>query len=173
MLSGLDTALEIGTGDGFGAALVSQRVNKVIATDINEPLLEDNKSRMKDYPNIEFLYHDFREIPYKDKVDAIFLVDVIEHIYKEEEENFLSNLKASLTDTGVCLIGTPNVEAEKHASPYSKEGHVNLKDHDSLKEIGNNYFSNSFLFSMNDEVVHTGFSKMAHFLWILCVGPKN
>ena len=65
MLSGLDTALEIGTGDGFGAALVSQRVNKVIATDINETLLEDNKSRMKHYPNIEFHYHLSNQIPLK------------------------------------------------------------------------------------------------------------
>ena len=106
-------------------------------------------------------------------MDAVFLVDVIEHIFQEEEENFLLNLKKSLKDNGICIIGTPNIEAEKHASPYSKEGHVNLKDHGLLKDIGDNHFNNSFLFSMNDEVVHTGFSKMAHFLWILCVGPKN
>ncbi len=30
-----------------------------------------------------------------------------------------------------------------------------------------------FLFSMNDEVVHTGFSKMAHYLLALCVTPKG
>jgi len=31
-----------------------------------------------------------------------------------------------------------------------------------------NYFNNVFLFSMNDEVVHTGFNKMAHYLIAIC-----
>ena len=28
----------------------------------------------------------------------------------------------------------------------------------------NKYFENTFLFSMNDEIVHTGYYKMAHYL---------
>ena len=30
-----------------------------------------------------------------------------------------------------------------------------------------------FIFSMNDEVVHTGFTKMAHYLLGLCCSPKG
>ena len=29
-----------------------------------------------------------------------------------------------------------------------------------------------FMFSMNDEVVHTGYHKMAHYLFGLCTGKK-
>ena len=39
-------------------------------------------------------------------------------------------------------------------------------------DILEKYFKNVFLFSMNDEVVHTGFSKMAHYLICLCVGAR-
>ena len=172
MLSGLDTVLEIGCGDGFGGAIVAQRVKKLYCTDINESLLEDNKSRMEKFNNIEYHYHDFRESPYPNKVDGIYLVDVIEHIFQEEEHDFLSNLVTSMNHNGTCLIGTPNITADKYASVYSREGHINLKDHESLKTIGEKYFNNSFLFGMNDEVVHTGFPQMAHFLWLLCVSPK-
>jgi hypothetical protein len=28
------------------------------------------------------------------------------------------------------------------------------------------------LYGMNDEVVHTGFPKMAHYLFIVCADPK-
>ena len=42
-----------------------------------------------------------------------------------------------------------------------------------MKLIGDKYFENSFLFSMNDEVVHTGFGPMAHYLIILGVGLKK
>jgi len=174
MLSGLHTVLEIGCGDGFGGAIVAQRVDRLICTDINQPLLEDNTSRMGHFSNIEYHYHDFRESPYPEKVDGIYLVDVIEHIFPEEENDFLSNLKWSLNDKGICLIGTPNITANKYASEYSREGHVNLKDHKSLKKvIGDKYFQNSFLFGMNDEVIHTGFPQMAHFLWLVGVGSKK
>jgi len=173
MLSGLDTVLEIGCGDGFGGAIVAQRVKKLYCTDINESLLEDNKSRMNHFSNIEYQYHDFREKPYHKKVDGIYLVDVIEHVFKKEESAFLNNLVASLNPNGICLIGTPNIESGKYASKYSKEAHVNLKDYKELKGIGEKYFHNSFIFGMNDEVVHTGFPQMSHFLWVLCVGPKQ
>ena len=172
MLSGKNTVLEIGCGDGFGGAIVAQRVNKLICTDINKPLLEDNASRMGYFSNIKYHYHDFRDAPYPEKVDAIYLVDVIEHIFKKEEKQFLTNLTSSLNEKGVCLIGTPNITANKYASEFSKEGHINLKDHESLNVIGEKYFENFFHFSMSDEVVHTGYSPMSHFLWLLSVNPK-
>ena len=35
------------------------------------------------------------------------------------------------------------------------------------------HFHNVFLFSMNDEVVHTGFSPMAHYLLALCCTKRR
>jgi hypothetical protein len=34
------------------------------------------------------------------------------------------------------------------------------------------YFHAVFLFSMNDEVVHTGFAPMAHYLIAVCTGKR-
>ena len=42
--------------------------------------------------------------------------------------------------------------------------HVNCKDQRDLKELMRRYFHNVYAFSMNDEVVHTGFYPMAHYL---------
>ena len=172
LLTGAETVLEVGCGDGFGGALVAQKVQRLICTDINEELLAENRGRMEKFCNIEYQYHDFRECPYPEKVDGIFLVDVIEHIFPQEENRFLDNLTKTLKSNGVCLIGTPNITADRYASPYSKEGHVNLKGHNALKDLGNRYFFNTFSFGMNDEVVHTGFPDMAHYIWILCVTPR-
>mgnify|MGYP007028595943 CR=1 FL=1 len=44
--------------------------------------------------------------------------------------------------------------------------------YDQIQPSGR-FFDNVFLFSMNDEVVHTGFTPMAHYLFALCVGPKT
>jgi 2-polyprenyl-3-methyl-5-hydroxy-6-metoxy-1,4-benzoquinol methylase len=172
MLSAAQTVIEIGCGDGFGSALVAQKVPRVICTDINEGLLEENRSRMKKFSNVEFMYHDFRNEPFAEKVDGIYLVDVVEHIFKDEEQSFLDNLCLSLKQHGVCVMGTPNKTSEQYASAFSREGHVNLKDNRELRELGEERFFNHFIFGMNDEVVHTGFPEMAHFQWLVGIGPR-
>lgn len=173
MLDKRDTVIEVGCGDGFGAPLVAGVVQKLICTDINPDMIEDIKRRHAFLANATFEFFDFRAGPYPKEVDAFFCVDVIEHIYPSEESAFLGNLVSSLKDHGIALIGTPNKTAEQYASPWSKESHVNLKTHAELRDLGLKHFHNVFMFGMNDEVVHTGYPPMCHFLWALCVGPRR
>ena len=104
-------------------------------------------------------------------VDGVYMLDVIEHVDPALEASLVDNLAASVRRGGVCIIGTPNVEVAKHASPQSQVGHINLKSHASLLALVRSRFETSFLFSMNDEVVHTGFYPMAHYLVAVGVGP--
>ena len=76
------------------------------------------------------------------------------------------------TENGLLMIGTPSLESQAYASPPSKAGHVNCKTGTELKALLEKYFEHVFMFSMNDEVVHTGFSPMAHYLFALCTAPK-
>ena len=75
-----------------------------------------------------------------------------------------------VTRTGVAIIGSPSLQSQAYASEGSKAGHVNCKDGKEYKRVMERHFENVFLFSMNDEVVHTGFTPMAHYLFALCVG---
>lgn len=172
IMEGFETVLEVGCGDGFGSMFVADAVSRLICTDVNERQLSDNRVRNSFACNTVYEYFDFRAEPYSESVDGMIMVDVIEHIYPEEEQRLLKNLCKSLRSNGVMLIGTPNERAERYASKFSRKGHVNLKDHNSLKALGKKYFHNVFMFGMNDEVVHTGFPQMAHYLWALCVGVK-
>jgi len=173
LLKGKELVLEIGCGDGFGAGIVAQTVEKLVCTDINEELLAQNRQLMAFFENISFEYFDFRESAFSKPMDAIYLIDTIEHIYPEEENAFMTNLAASLKEFGVCIIGTPNEKADEYANNWSREGHVNLKNHKTLMELALSYFHNAFFFGMNDEVVHTGFPPMTHFMWALCIGPMR
>lgn len=173
MLQGFDRVLEVGCGDGFGAPMVADRVKKLVCTDINRPLLQDCRERYFFLNNTAWEYHDFRQSPYGERMKGIYLIDVIEHIYPGEEEEFLVKLAASLEENGVLLIGTPNAAASEYASDWSRKAHINLKNYQELKDTGQRYFHNVFMFGMNDEIVHTGFPQMAHFIWALCVGPKK
>lgn len=171
MLDGMGTVIEVGCGDGFGAPIVAGAVGRLICTDINPGMLEDIRLRQSHVKNATYEFFEFREGSYMPKADAVFLVDVIEHIFPHEEERFMSNLSSSLKEHGVALIGTPNKTAEQYASEWSRQGHVNLKAHDQLKDLCLRYFRNVFMFGMNDEVLHTGYPPMCHYLWALCVTP--
>lgn len=172
MLEGQKKVLEIGSGDGFGIPVVAQSVDYIHALDWEPLLLEDNKKRLKGI-NCTFECMDITKNRPSEIFDAAYSLDVIEHIPKEREHLYFKNISDSLSSKGVLIVGTPNVTANKYASEASKEGHINLKSQKELKENLLEYYENVFMFSMNDEVLHTGFAPMAHYILGMAVGPKK
>jgi len=173
MLQGKNKVLEIGCGDAFGTPVVAQVVGSVHGVDWEPLLLADNAKRLKHFKNCTFSLLDVTKDPTKEKFDASFCLDVIEHIKPELEKAFITNICKSLKADGICIIGTPNVTASQYATQASKEGHINLKSHEQLRVILSKYFNNGFLFSMNDEVIHTGYYPMAQYLFAMGVGVLN
>lgn len=171
MLAGKHSVLEVGCGDAMGTPVVAQTVDRIFAVDFEPLLIADNKKRLKDHPTIMFDLHDMTEYPLG-QYDAVFALDVIEHIPPAKEDDFLTNICKSMQPDGVCIIGTPNVAAHNHASELSQHGHVNLKSHTQFQDIIQKYFKNGFLFSMNDEMVHTGYYPMAQYLIMVGIGPR-
>ena len=98
---------------------------------------------------------------------------MLEHIEQTNEVQFLKNVIRSLSAHGVLIVGMPTLESQAYASPQSKIGHVNCKSGKDLQALFEGYFHNVFLFSMNDEVVHTGFTPMAHYVIAVCTTPKS
>ena len=147
MLEGKKRVLEVGAGDGFFSAIVRQHVADLILTDL------------VDRPGIAF--HDMVLAPRFDGLDAGYCLDVLEHIPEDQEDAFLKNFKTSIC--GPVIVGMPSIESQVHASVYSREGHVNCKTKEGLRQTMRRTFSEVFMFAMNDEVVHTGI--MANY-WI-------
>jgi len=172
MFSGRNNVLEIGCGDAFGTRLVQQEVKALSATDFDPVFIQDVEERMVERWSFPVFTHDLLDGPIKGDFDGVYALDVLEHINKKDEHTFLKNAFAPLSKHGVAIIGMPSLESQVYASPASKEGHVNCKTLPQLKELMQTYFHNVFMFSMNDEVVHTGHHAMAHYLFALGVGKK-
>lgn len=175
MLTGRKKALEVGCGDAAGTPIILQTVEKVYAIDFEPLVLNDAKERylQEGDHRVQFEVHNMSEGPVQESgFDAAYSLDVIEHVPQEEEAQFMANIVASMSEHAVCIIGTPNITAEKYSSPGSKAGHVNLKNGKNLHDLMANHFHNVFDFSMNDEMVHTGYSPMAHYLFSMGVGVK-
>ena len=172
MLEGKQSALEIGCADAFGTRLVQQTVPKVTALDFDPIFIKDARSRVLDEWPIELKVHDILEAPVVGNYDAAFCIDVLEHIDSDSEERFVENIAASIDQNGVAIFGMPSIESQIYASKQSKEGHVNCKTGVELRDFLAAKFHNVFVFSMNDEVVHTGFYPMAHYLFAVCCGVR-
>ena len=173
IVSGKQRVLEIGCGDAFGTRIVLQEVGAVCAIDFDPVFVKDVNERMEERWKFDCRVHDILSGPVDGPFDAAYSLDVIEHIPKADEQRFMSNIARSLDDNGVLIIGTPSIQSQVYASKPSREGHVNCKDHKEFKELMLKYFHNVFIFSMNDEVVHTGFYPMAHYLLALGVGKRS
>jgi 2-polyprenyl-3-methyl-5-hydroxy-6-metoxy-1,4-benzoquinol methylase len=174
MLSGRRNVIEIGCGDAFNAPIVMQEVKTLTVTDFDAEFIADAKARVQpEYP-YEARVHNFLEQEFDGgPFDAAYALDVLEHIDARDERVFLGNIMKCLTDDAVMIVGMPSLESQVYASPGSKAGHINCKSAPDLKSVMENFFHTVFMFSINDEIVHTGYHKMAHYVVALCAHPKN
>jgi 2-polyprenyl-3-methyl-5-hydroxy-6-metoxy-1,4-benzoquinol methylase len=170
MLNGSKNVLEVGCGDAFGSRIVRQDVDCLTVLDIEPGLIRDiNAREVGESWSVSAMQHDMLSGSVNQSFDAAYSLDVLEHISAEDEDAFLENIRNSVKERGVVIVGMPSLESQKYASKLSKEGHVNCKSGSVLKSLCEKHFGNVFLFSMNDEVVHTGFSPMAHYIFALCI----
>lgn len=173
MLEGTERVMEVGSGDGIGLPLVASVVKHLYAVDWDNRFLDGNRRRLAHLNNVSYLMANLNVESPKLDVNAVYWVDVIEHLDAESEATVLENIVRCLPDNGVLITGTPNRLAHQYASPLSKALHINLKTMEELRTLMQRYFQNVFMFGMNDEVVHTGHNPMCHYLWSLAVGVRR
>ena len=172
MFEGFDRVLEVGCGDASATRLVQQTVNEVVVTDFDQVFISDIESRQQPEWRLDARVHDMIAGPLQENFNGIFSLDVLEHIEKTNEDTFLKNICISLDEHGTFIVGMPSLESQTYASEASKFGHVNCKSGPELRDLLKKYFHSVFMFSMNDEVVHTGFFPMAHYLIAVCCDKK-
>ncbi len=164
--------LEAGCGDAFVTRVVVQEVDALTAVDFDPAFVEDANARMSKRWPFTCKQHDMLDGPVKGRFDGMYSLDVLEHIPQKKERVFVENMIAPLTRHGTCIVGMPSLQSQAYASAQSKEGHINCKGQREFKELMQRYFHNVYMFSMNDEVIHTGYHAMSHYNLALCCGRK-
>jgi len=167
MLAGKPTVLEIGCADGIGSHVVAQSVGHLTAIDLDAKSIAEAQSHNSAGWPISFACRDAMKAPPLAGIwDAVYCLDVLEHIEPAQEHEFLTMLHRTAP---VCIIGTPSLESQVYASELSKQGHINCKSGEKLRFQCSDYWAHVFMFAQNDEVVHTGHLGMAHYLFALCI----
>lgn len=158
--------LELGCGEGIGAALLAETATSYTGVDLDDGAILMARKNFSGSSKFNFIYDDFLDKTFG-SFQTVVSLDVVEHIYPQHEALYFKAIVENLTQDGIAIIGTPNVTSTPYASKASQLGHVNMFSQGRLKETLERYFHNVFAFGINDEILHTGYAAMTHY--IVCV----
>lgn len=96
--------LEIGAGEGYGAALLAERVPTVLALDYDWPTICHLARR---YPAVSAVRGNLAALPLLDcSIDTVVSLQVIEHVW--DHRQFLAECARVLRPGGLLVLSTPN-----------------------------------------------------------------
>lgn len=170
------TILDLGCSDGFGTYYVAEFAKSVLGVDFDKEAIEYAKS-INDSDNegegkICYRLENFLNKKYGE-FDGVVSFDVLEHIYPEHEDDYMKTVLMNLKDTGTFVVGSPSIETQQYSKENITGAHVNVYKGEDLYKMLKNYFYNIYLFTQNDEIIHTGHLRMANYLIAVCSHKKE
>lgn len=163
--------LDLGCNDGFGTYYTAEYAAVVLGVDFDEKTI-NYAMRFNMGGNISYKVDNFLNKKYGN-FDGIVSFNVIEHIYPENEKTYLKTVLQTLKEEGTFVVGTPSLEMQKYSKENIAGAHVNIYRGEDLYTMLKQYFYNVYLFTQNDEIIHTGHLRMANYLIAVCSHKKE
>jgi SAM-dependent methyltransferase len=109
------TALDLGGGGGYGAAILAKSARMVFARHGSSEVAAFPK-RGNTEPNVRYLVSDLNHLPLStESVDVVVCFDLIEHL--AEHDSFFQEIVRVVRPEGVVIVSTPN----RACSPFETE----------------------------------------------------
>lgn len=135
--------LEVGCGDGFGAAFLAKTAGEVIGIDYDrETILRAREKYV--LPNLRFMPMGADKLEFEDNCfDLVCSFQVIEHIPEDKITRYLAEIKRVLKNDGTFYLSTLNLgHVMKSRSTYKKQpAHCREFRLDELRELLSKVFS--------------------------------
>lgn len=172
MIKASDRVLEVGSGSGLGSLFLGQFADSVLGIDVKGVEVDEARN-LNQRDNVAFEVADLFDLRDESGFDVVVSLDVIEHLSVEEGRRLLKAKRQLLRPGGMLIVGTPSIWSYPYQSPISQASHVNCYDLPDLVELVDEQVQRTLTFSMNDEVVHTGYHKMAWYYFVIGFGPRT
>lgn len=111
--------LDLACGEGYGTAVLADRIGRSVGVDLTPALLAESAGR---YPRATFVAGDAFRLPFRDAAfDAVGALQVIEHV--TDTDGFVREMARVVTDDGLVYVTTPNIArlpatASKEFNPH-------------------------------------------------------
>ncbi len=131
--------LDLGSGEGFGAAILAESATHVLGIDVDERTVEHSRLNYGG-AKIEFQTGtalDLSQFP-ESSFDAVVAFEIIEHV--REQEQVLSEIARVLGEEGVLLISTPDRRLYSEASHQHNPFHERELGLEEFRELLGHHF---------------------------------
>lgn len=117
--------LDVGAGEGYGAALLAARAKRVVGMDYDEPTVAHARAT---YPDVRAVRGNATDLPFAEaSVDVVVGLQVIEHLW--DQAAFVREASRVLRPGGRIVVATPNrltfspdwEPGTPHANPFHSQ----------------------------------------------------
>lgn len=122
------TVLDLGSGEGYGAAVLARGARRVVGIDIAPDAVAHARKTYGDLPNLWFGAADAERLPVPSQsMDVVTCFEVIEHV--RHPTRLLDEVQRALRADGVFVVSTPD-KAAYAASRHDEPNEFHLSEMD-------------------------------------------
>jgi hypothetical protein len=171
-LAGRAKVAEVGCGGAFGARIVGEQTGAVAFYQFVQAAMDDPHKTWRGPWPPDGMSDDNLATALREPHDAIYSLDVIERLTREDEDAVLVRLRDALAEDGLLVVGVPSVEAGVAVSCRQVDAAPNRKSATELKRLLEQYFTAVFIYSQRGEAIHPGCDAAGDYIVAVCCGKR-
>ena len=144
------TVIDLGSGEGFGSALLATRASQVIGIDIDRTAVEHATLNYPS-PNLSFRVGSALDLRFlrPASYDVVVAFELIEHL--DEQERALAEIKRVLKESGFLILSTPERNTYNVPGRPANPFHARELSFDEFTELLGEYFSDLAFFGQRPQ----------------------
>ena len=113
--------LDIGSGEGYGSAILAAHAASVIGVDLDAAAVAHARRKYGN-ANLDFLMASAPELPFPRRFDLAVCFEVLEHL--ENQTELVAEIRRVLTPEGLLIVSTPDKRAYAAETGFDNPFHV-------------------------------------------------
>ena len=138
--------LDIGCGEGYGSAFLSQLADAVVGMDRDQAIIEYARKKYSSIPNLTFKVGNCQDAPdANESYDMAVSFELLEHLDSDDQARFLNSVQQRLKPDGLFVISSPEKNEYAATYPVKNEFHKHELTILELKEFLGSFFKHVHL----------------------------